>query len=122
MNRAERLLLLVFFVVVLLVLSRGELTSTVGGAVLGVVPAVLLARRLHRLSDRMDRRLGTVDEPRRGVRPGVVGVRAGLHLLVLGVLLVTTLLVPFVGDELYAAGAAAVTAGAGVLTASRLRR
>ena len=122
MSRPERLLLLAFFAVVLLVLTQRELTSAVVGAVLGAVPAVLLAGRLQRLSGRMDRRLGTVEERRRGVRPAVVGVRAGLHLLVLGVLLLSTLVVPFVGDELYAASAAAVTAGAGVLTAARLRR
>jgi hypothetical protein len=122
MSRPERLLLLVFFAALLLVLSRRELTPTVVGAVLGVVPALLLAGRLHRQSARMDRRLGTVSERPRGVRPRVVGVRAALHLLVLAGLLLTTLFVPFVGDELYAAGAAAVTAGAGVLTAARLRR
>ena len=122
MSRSERLLLLVFFAAVLVVLSRRELTSTAVGAVLGVVPAVLLAGRLNRLSDRVDRRLGTVEERRRGLRPGVVAVRAGVHLLVLGGLLLTTLFVPFVGDELYASGAAAVTAGAAVLTAARLRR
>ena len=122
MSRPERLLLLVFLAGVLVVVSRSELTSTVVGAVAGAVPAVLVAGRLNRLSGRMDRRLGAVEERRRGLRPGVVAVRAGLHLLVLGGLLLTTLFVPFVGDELYAATAAAVTAAAAVLTAARLRR
>ena len=122
MSRPERLLLLVFFAAVLVLLSRSELTSTAVGAVAGAVPAVLVAGRLNRLSERMDQRLGTAEERRRGLRPGVVAVRAGLHLLVLGGLLLTTLVVPFIGDELYASGAAAVTAGAAVLTAARLRR
>ena len=120
MSRPERLLLLVLFAVLLLVLSRRELSATVVGAVLGVVPAVLVAGRLNRLSDRMDRRLGTVAQRPRGLRPRVVAVRAALHLLALGVLLLATLLVPFVGDELYAAGAAAATTGAAVLTLRRL--
>jgi hypothetical protein len=50
-----------------------------------------------------------------------VAVRAGLHLLVLGGLLLSTVFVPFVGDELYAAASATVTGFAAVLTAARLR-
>jgi membrane associated rhomboid family serine protease len=122
MSRSERLLLLVFFVVVLVVLGSGALTSTAIGAVAGVVPAALVAGRLKRLSGRMDARLGVVEERRAGLRPRTVVLRAGLHLLVLGGLLLVTIVVPFVGDELFAASAAFVTAGAAVLTGWRLRR
>lgn len=122
MSRPERLLLLVFFAVVLVLLGRGELTSTLVGAVGGAVPAVLVAGRLRRLSGRMDARLGIVEQPRRGLRPARVAVRAGAHLLVLGGLLLTTVFVPFVGDELFAGLAAAATAVPAVLTAARLRR
>lgn len=122
MSRPERLLLLTFFTVVLVLLGRSELTSTAVGAVAGGVPAVLLAGRLNRLSGRMDASLGVVEQRRRGLRLRPVATRAGLHLLVLGGLLLSTVFVPFVGDELYAASAAAVTGLAAVLTAARLRR
>jgi hypothetical protein len=69
----------------------------------------------------MDARLGEVQVRRTGLRPARVAVRAGLHLVVLGALLLSTVFVPFVGDELYAAAAAAVTGLAAVLTAARLR-
>ena len=122
MSRPERLLLLAFFAVVLVLVGMSEPTATAIGGLAGAVPAVLVAGRLKRLSGRMDARLGIVEEVPRGVRPGRVALRAGLHLMVLGGLLVTTLLVPFVGDELFAAGAGAATAAAAALTASRLRR
>ncbi len=122
MSRPDRLLLLAFFVVVLGLLGRSELTATVVGAVGGGVPAALVAGRLRRLSGRMDARLGEVEVRRTGLRPKRVAVRAGLHLALLGGLLLSTVLIPFVGDELYAASAAAVTGVAAVLTAARLRR
>ena len=122
MSRSERLLLLAFFTVVLVVLGSRELTSTVVGAVAGAVPAALAAGRLKRLSSRMDARLGEVEQRRTGLRLTRVAVQAGLHLLVLGGLLLTTVFLPFIGDELFAAAAALVTAGAAVLTAARLRR
>ena len=122
MSRPERLLLLAFFGVVLVLLGRGELPATAFGAVAGAVSGGVAAGRLKRLSGRMDARLGIVEQVPRGVRPARIAVRAGLHLLVLGTLLVTTLFVPFVGDEVYAASAAAVTAFAAVMTAWRLRR
>ena len=121
MSRPERLLLLVFFTAVIVVLSREELTSTGIGAVAGAVAAALVAGRLRRLSGRMDARLGAVDVRPRGLRPGRVAVRAGLHLALLGGLLLTTVFVPFVGDELFAGAAAGVTAAAAVLTAARLQ-
>lgn len=122
MSRAERLLLLGFFAVLLVLLGRSELTSTVVGGVAGAVPGGLAAGRLTRLSGRMDAKLGVVEERRSGLRPARVAVRAGLHLLVLGSLLLTTFFVPFVGDEVYAAAAAAATCFAAALTAARLRR
>ena len=122
MSRLERLLLLAFFAGVLALLARSELTSTGIGAVAGTVPALLVAGRLNRLSGRMDARLGIVEQRRRGVSPRRVLMRAGLHLLLLGGLLLSTVVVPFVGDELFAGSAAAVTAGAAVLTSARLRR
>ena len=122
MSRSERLLLLAFFVVVLAALAWREPTAAAVGAVLGTVPGVLAAARLNRLSTRMDTRLGIVEERRRGVRPRPVLGRAGLHLGLLGVVLLTTIVVPFIGDELFAAAASFVTAGAAALTASRLRR
>ena len=122
MSRPERLLLLVFFAVVLVLLGRTELTSTAVGFVAGGVPALLTAGRLKRLSGRMDARLGVVEKRRTGLRLRPVVSRAALHLLVLGGLLLSTVFVPFIGDELYAAAAAAVTAFAAVLTAARLRR
>lgn len=122
MSLPERLLLLAFFTVVLVLLGRSELSATAVGAVAGGVPALLVAGRLKRLSGRMDARLGEVEKRQTGLRPAAVAVRAGLHLLVLGGLLLSTVFVPFVGDELYAASAAFVTTGAAVLTAARLRR
>lgn len=121
MSRPERLLLLAFFAALLVVLARSEPAATAVGAVAGAVPAGLVSGRITRLSRRMDARLGTVEEVPRGVHPRRLAARAGLHLLVLGGLLLTTVLVPFVGDELFAASAGFTTAGAAVLTASRLR-
>ena len=121
MSRSERLLLLAFFAVVLAGVGSLALTSTALGALAGAVPGVLAAGRLRRLSARMDARLGIVEERPRGLRPRRLAVRAGVHVLVLGALLLTTVVVPFVGDELFAGGAAAVTAFAAVLTATRIR-
>ena len=47
---------------------------------------------------------------------------ATLAMVVLGGLFVTTVFVPFVGDEVWAGSSAAVTAFPLVLTAARLRR
>ena len=122
MTRRERLLLLAFFGVVLALLARGEPTSTAVGGVAGAVAGVLLSGRLRRMSRRMDDRLGA-DEPavtafslRRPL------LRAAVLLAVLAGLLVATVFVPFIGDELYAGSAAAVTALPAVLTLARLRR
>ena len=122
MSRAERLVLLVFFGGVLAFVDERELEPAVVGALAGAAAGVVVAGRLRRLSGRMDARLGIVEQPRRGVRGRTVAVRAGLHLAVLATIALSTLFVPFVGDELTAASAAAVTALAAVLTGARVRR
>ena len=122
MSRVERLVLLVFFAALLALLGWMELEATVVGAVGGAVPAVLVASRLKRLSSRMDAKLGVVDTVPKGFRPVQVLVRGGLHLAVLAGLLIPMIFLPFIGDELFAGSAAAVTAFALVLTAARLRR
>lgn len=121
MTRRERVLLLAFFAVVLAVLVRDEPEAAAVGAVAGGGLGVLASGRLQRLSRRMDDRLG--EQPAQPVfswrRPLV---RAGVQLVVLAGLLLTTVFVPFIGDELYAGSAAALTALPAVLTAARLRR
>ena len=122
MSRVERLVLLLFFGVLLALLGYTELEATVVGAVAGAVPGVLVAGRLKRLSGRMDERLGVVDTVPRGFRPVQVVVRGGVHLAVLAGLLVPTIFLPFIGDELFAGSCAAATAFAAVGTASKMRR
>ena len=122
MSRAERLLLLAFFAGVLALVGWRELEPTVVGGLAGAAAGVVVAGRLRRLGGRMDARLGIVEQPRRGVRVRTVAVRAGLHVAVLATITLSTLFVPFVGDELTAAAASAVTALAAVLTGARLRR
>ena len=122
MTRAERLLLVAFFAAVLSVLGGWEPTATAFGAVAGAGAGVAAAGRVSRLSARMDARLGPDDSPPSGFAVGRPAVRAGIHVVVLAGLFVTTVFVPFVGDELYAGSAAAVTAFPLVLTAARLRR
>ena len=122
MTARERLLLLVFFGGVLFLLARPEPGATAVGAAAGGVVGVLLAGRVHRLGRRMDERLGEAapSQPQFSVRRPLV--RIGIQLTVLGGLFLTTVFIPFVGNELYAAAAAAVTALPAVLTAARLRR
>jgi len=122
MSRAERLVLLAFFATLLAVLGWAELEATVIGAVAGAVPAVAVAGRLKRLSGRMDDKLGVVDTVPKGFRPMPVVVRGGVHVALLAGLVVPTLFLPFIGDELFAGSCAGVTAFAAVVTASRLRR
>ena len=122
MSRAERLVLLAFFAVLLGLLGYVEPTATALGAAAGAAPGIAVAGRTKRLSARMDARLGIVEQPPTGLRPRRVVVRAGLHLGVLGAVFATTGFLPFVGDELFAGGAAGVTGLAAALTASRLRR
>lgn len=122
MTRPERLLLLAFFAVVLSLLGGWEPTATAIGGVAGAGAGVAAAGRVRRLSARVDARLGPDDSRPSGFAVQRPAVRAGLHVVVLAGLFVTTVFVPFVGDELYAGSAAAVTAVPLVLTAARLRR
>lgn len=122
MNRRERLLLLAVFVVVLVLLARAEPEATALGGVAGAGAGVLLSGRLRRLSRRMDERLGPEERRTTGFAVRRPLLRAGLLLVVLGGLFLTTVFVPFVGDELYAGSAAAVTALPAVLTVVGLRR
>ena len=122
MTHSERLLLVAFFGVVLALLGGAEPTATALGAVAGAGAGVVTAGRLGRVRTRMDERLGPDDPPPTGFALRRPALRAGVHVLVLGGLIVVTALVPFVGDELYAGSAAAVTAFPLVLTAARLRR
>lgn len=89
----------------------------------GAGAGVAVAERTRRLTERIDARLGPDDSP----APSGFAVRrplarAGLQVVVLGGLLVTTVVVPVVGDELFAGAAAGTTAFPLVLTAARLRR
>ena len=122
MTRAERLLLIAYFAIVLSVLGGWEPTATAIGGVAGAGAGVAVAGRSRRLSERMDEKLGPDDtRTRTGFALRRPAVRAGTHVVVLGGLLVTTGLLPFVGDELFAASAAGMTALPLVLTAARLR-
>ena len=121
MSRPERLALLAFFAALLALLGWMEPGATVVGAVAGAVPAVVVAGRLRQLSGRMDAKLGADPVPR-GFRPTHVAVRGGMHLALLAGLLVPTIFLPAIGDELFAGSCAAVTCFAAMVTASRLRR
>jgi hypothetical protein len=123
MTRAERLLLIAFFAVVLSVLGGWEQTATAIGGVAGAGAGVAIAGRSRRLTAKIAAKLGPEDDPAPTgfvVRRPVA--RAGVQVVVLGGLFVTTIFVPFVGDELFAGAAAGVTAFPLVLTAARLRR
>ena len=123
MSRLERLVLLAFFAAVVALLATQAPIATVVGAVAGLAAGVVVAPRMSRLRGRVDARLGADDDaPARGVRPRRIGLRVVLHLAVLGALLMATVLIPFVGDELFAGLAAAATGLPFVLTAARLRR
>ena len=122
MTRRERLLLLALFAVVLVLLGRDELTSTILGGVTGGAAGVLITGRLRRLGSRIDDRLGAEDTASIRFSARRPLLRAGALLLVLGGLLLSTVFVPFIGDELFAGAAAAVTALPAVVTAARLRR
>ena len=121
MTRPERLLLLVFFALVLVWTVR--LAPVVGstGLVLGLVAGGGVAGRLGRLRSRIDARLGA-DDRRTGFSLRRVLLRVVVHLLVLGSLVLPTVLVPFIGVTLFAGAAAFATAVPLVLTAARLRR
>ena len=122
MSRLERLALLGYFAIVVLLLASQALLPTLVGAVAGVVAGVALAGRLGRLQQRMDATLGddagTVVAT--GFRPRRVVTRVVVHLVVLFLLLVPTAVVPFVGDQVFAALAAAATGLPFVVTGRRL--
>ncbi len=123
MTRAERLVLMLFFAAVLTVLGGWEQAAAAIGSAAGAGAGVVVAGRSKRLTERIDAKLGPEDSPAPTgfvVRRPVA--RAGVHVVVLGGLFVTTIFVPFVGDELFAGAAAGVTAFPLVLTAARLRR
>lgn len=122
MTRLERLALLAFFVGVVALLATQAPVATAIGGVAGLAAGLAVAPRMHRLRSRMDARLGMDAEDARGLRPRRLALRVLAYLVVLGVLLVPTVLIPFVGDELFAGLAAAATGLPFVLTASRLRR
>lgn len=121
MSPPERVVLLAFFAGLLALLASGDAAATAVGATAGAVAGAAVARRVRRLSARMDARLG-VEPGARGLRPRALAVRAAVHLGVLGALLLSTVFVPFVGDELFAGAAAAATALPAVLTAAGVRR
>ena len=121
MKRRERLLLLAFFTGVLVLPARAEPTASALGGVAGLAAGVVVARRARRLAARMDARLGAQERPT-GFRLRRPLVRAGLHVAVLAGVVLSTVLVPFVGDELAAGLGAGVTALPLVVTAARLRR
>ena len=123
MTRAERLLLIAFFAVLLSVLGGWEQTATAIGGVAGAGAGVAVASRSKRLTERIDAKLGPDDssaptgfELRRPL------ARAAVQTAVVGGLFVTTVFVPFVGDELFAGAAAGATAFPLVITAARLGR
>lgn len=122
MTRAERVLLIVFFVSLLSALGGWEPTATAIGGVAGAGAGVAAAGRVRRVRERVDARIGPDDGPATGFALRRPAARAGLHVVVLGGLFVTTVFVPFVGDEVWAGSSAAVTALPLVLTAARLRR
>ena len=123
MSRPERLVLLALLAGLLLLLVRSETTATVVGAVAGGGLGVALSGRLRRLGQRVDARIGPDDAP---PPTGLRLHRPLLRLALLGAVLVvvgaSTLVLPFVGDELAGALAGAVTAVPLVLTAAGLRR
>lgn len=121
MSRPERVVLLVFFAGLVTLLAAREPEATAVGGVAGAVAGLAVAGRVRRLRERMDARLGA-EPPARGLRPRTVAVRAVVHLGVLAALLLSTVFVPFIGDELFAGAAAGVTALPAVLTAAGLRR
>ena len=123
MNCRERLVLLAVLVVLLVLIARVDRTAAVVGAVAGGGVGVLALGRLGRLSRRMDARLGKeVLVVKAGFSLRRPLLRAGVQVGVLAFLFVSTIVIPFIGDELYAASAAFATALPAVITAARLRR
>lgn len=121
MSRVERLVLLGFFALVVAGLLALAPVAAALGTVAGAAAGFVVVPRLGRLRSRVDAALGA-DAPVTGLHPRRLATRVVAQLAVLAVLLVTTIVVPFVGDELFAAAGAAATAFPLVVTAARLRR
>jgi hypothetical protein len=119
-SRLERIALLAVLGLLLAGLIGVAPVAGGAGAVGGAAAGVLASGRLRRLSSRMDDRLGTAPA-RTGFRPRALVVRVVVQLGLLGALLLGLGLLPFVGDELFAATGAVVTAFPAVLTARGLR-
>lgn len=116
MNRAERALLLVWFVVVLLVLvTRVSLVFGVLGTAAGVFLGLPVARRAA------VRGRGTDLVRRSGVRLQRVGTAVGAHLAVVLVVVLVAAVVPGLRDRFVALVLGLLTAGAATVTAGRLR-
>ena len=125
MTRSERLLLLIFFLLIIAAMVQVAPLYGAAGAVTGLAAGLAVTGRLGRLRNRMDAKLGAelgADAVRTGFRLRPVLLRTVAQLLVIGSLVVPTLFVPFIGDELFAGAAAFLTAVPLVLTAARLRR
>lgn len=122
MTKPERLLLLAFFILIIVgTVKLAPIFGTVG-AVIGLLFGVAVAGRIGRLRGRINAKLEAGDAPRTGLALRRVASRVVVHLLVLGALVLPTVIVPFIGDELFAGAAAFVTAVPLVLTAARLHR
>ena len=121
MNTAERGLLLVWFVVVLVVLVATELVddnplyALLGGAA-GVVLGLPVAR------SRLLRGRPGAGVARRGVALRRVGTTVAVHLALLVGLVLLAAVVPGLRDRFVALVAALLTAAAATVTAGRLRR
>ncbi len=122
MTRLERLAVLTILVVLVALFVLRQPVAASLGALVGVAGGLALGDRLGRLRRLVDAQLGDdVPVPRSGLRVQVVVRRVLLQVVVLGVLLLGAALTPFVGDNAFAAVAAATTALPAVLTAQRVR-
>lgn len=121
MTARERLVLLAFFGLILAAAVGARTVFGTVGAVAGAGLGVLAVGRLTRVNARMDARLGAEPATARAFSWRRVLTRAVVHLAVLGVALVLTAVIPFVGDELFVGAAAALTAFPAVVTAAGLR-
>ena len=121
MTRLERLAVLTILVVFVALFVLRQPVAASLGALAGVAGGLALGDRLGRLRRLVDAQLGDdVVVPRSGLRVQVVLRRVLLQVVVLAVLLLA-FLIPFVGDNAFAAVAAAATALPAVLTAQRVR-
>jgi hypothetical protein len=120
-TRLERLAVLTILVVLVALFVLRQPVAASLGALAGVAGGLALGDRLGRLRRLVDAQLGDdVVVPRSGLRVQVVLRRVLLQVVVLAVLLLA-FLIPFVGDNAFAAVAAAATALPAVLTAQRVR-